>query len=460
MTPELKHSKLFKSLKSLIFYFSILFFIIGFNFTDSPPPFGWYQQFMPNLGGRQIQDITFLDSLTGYACARQTSDSSYILKTTNGGDDWQIIYRNFFAMTQIQFLNLNIGYACGAYLYKTTDGGFNWNQVSAPPISPEGLYVIDQNTIWIISSNSLTVGVFHTTNGGVSWITQYSQGSANPSHIYMFNAMFGFMDGGGLKRTTDGGSNWTPIPGEGLFFDMYFIDNLTGWKCDGYMKKTTDGGLTWVNQNLPYGGIISSFSQMIHFSNVNRDTIWGGGGYLNYGGGRERGIIYKTINGGANWRFQLPDTSFGIPLFSFVKFKDKLRGWGYESYFSQQVNAIITTGVHTLTGGDSVWYMGMVQKSNEVPKNFILKQNYPNPFNPRTVIPYSLKSPAYVRLIAYDITGREVQKLVDQKQTAGEFEVDFMGKFVSSGVYLYRMQATDEKGNTSFSDTKKMILLK
>ncbi len=63
-------------------------------------------------------------------------------------------------------------------------------------------------TIWWCASESLTGGVFRTTNGGVNWNRQYSGGT---SHIYMYNARIGFMDGGGLKKTTDGGSTWTQI---------------------------------------------------------------------------------------------------------------------------------------------------------------------------------------------------------------------------------------------------------
>jgi hypothetical protein len=95
-----------------------------------------------------------------------------------------------------------------------------------------------------------------------------------------------------------------------------------------------------------------------------------------------------------------------------------------------------------------------------VPEKFILKQNYPNPFNPRTVMPYSLRSSAHVKIIAYDITGREVQRMVDQYQQAGAYEVDFMGKFTATGVYLYRMTVTDDKSNQVYSDTKKMVLIK
>jgi len=182
--------KKFDRILNLIFYLSIILFFIAFNFNDTPP-FGWYQQFLPNLNGKSISDITFLDSLTGYAVATQSSDTSYILKTTNSGDNWSIIYRNFFVMQRIQFLNLNTGFACGAYLYKTTNGGFNWNQVNAPPISPENMYVLNEDTIWIISSESLTGGVFRTTNGGLSW-TQQNSGLASKSGINVSIVISGF----------------------------------------------------------------------------------------------------------------------------------------------------------------------------------------------------------------------------------------------------------------------------
>ena len=155
-----------EGISTLIFYLSILFFIIGFNFRDTPTPFGWYQQFMPSIGNKQIKDIAFLDSLTGYAVANNyPSDSNYVLKTINGGDNWNIIYRQYFPMQHIQFLNLNTGYACAGYLYKTIDGGYNWNQVNVSGISPENMYVLNQDTIWLINSDPLTGGVFLTTNG-------------------------------------------------------------------------------------------------------------------------------------------------------------------------------------------------------------------------------------------------------------------------------------------------------
>ena len=79
---------------SFILYFSILAFIIAFNFSDNPKS-GWYQQFFPDLHGAYITDITFTDSLTGYAVTKRDTDgTSYTLKTTNGGDNWFAVFTN------------------------------------------------------------------------------------------------------------------------------------------------------------------------------------------------------------------------------------------------------------------------------------------------------------------------------------------------------------------------------
>lgn len=63
-SSDSKHSAL-NTLTTVIFYLAILFFMIGFNFSDRMAG-NWYQQFMPNIGNRSIQDIFFFDSLTGW----------------------------------------------------------------------------------------------------------------------------------------------------------------------------------------------------------------------------------------------------------------------------------------------------------------------------------------------------------------------------------------------------------
>ncbi len=459
---------MYKKIYTFSFYSILIILLLGFTPVLNPPLSGWYQQFLPNIGNRTISDITFIDSLNGYAIGNSTSDTNYFLKTTTGGDSWQITYRRYLAFEKLQFLNLNTGYMCGAYLWKTTDGGFNWNQVSAPSISPEGLYVIDENTIWIISSESLIGGVFFTSNGGASWQQQFSGGTQNPNKIYMFNSRIGFMTSTtaaspNIYKTSNGGQNWNiSTLGEG-FFDIHFIDSLLGWRCygagDTSMKKTTNGGINWVNQHLPRGGYISSFYSAIYkFSVLNQDTIFGVGGVLSFPNNQYRGIIYRTTNGGLNWLYQVPDTTIRVPQYFQVQFINKYDGWAYS------MGAYPETGIHTTTGGDTNWLTGIKQIAGTIPKEYRLYQNYPNPFNPMTLIRYEIKTnvkseTSNVKINVYDITGKEIISLVNEKQNAGLYQVDFSatggGNRLSSGVYFYSLIVD---GN--LIDTKKMLLIK
>ena len=96
-----------------------------------------------------------------------------------------------------------------------------------------------------------------------------------------------------------------------------------------------------------------------------------------------------------------------------------------------------------------------------IPMNFAISQNYPNPFNPSTKINYQVPTDARVILEVYNIAGQKVAELVNQDQPAGYYTVDFgtTGK-LASGVYIYRITASDKATGNNFSDTKKMMLLK
>ena len=164
-----------------------------------------------------------------------------------------------------------------------------------------------------------------------------------------------------------------------------------------------------------------------------------------------RGLLYRTTNQGDTWYYQVPDTSIHITSPSFIDFINRLNGWVYLD---------TPTGIHTVTGGDTSFFLPVHQISSEVPKEYILFQNYPNPFNPKTKIKYQIvknvkHETSNVKLIIYDITGKEVIILVNGKQSAGIYEVDFTGNGYSSGIYFYSLAV---EGNVI--DTKKMILIK
>jgi len=95
-----------------------------------------------------------------------------------------------------------------------------------------------------------------------------------------------------------------------------------------------------------------------------------------------------------------------------------------------------------------------------IPKDFSVSQNYPNPFNPSTKIDYQVPVDAKVVMEVYNIAGQRVFELVNQEQSAGYYTVDFGASKLSSGVYIYRLSASDKVTGNNFSSIKKMMLLK
>jgi hypothetical protein len=94
------------------------------------------------------------------------------------------------------------------------------------------------------------------------------------------------------------------------------------------------------------------------------------------------------------------------------------------------------------------------QNISNIPKIFELNQNYPNPFNPSTTIKYALPKNEFVTIKVYDITGREIMRLVNEYKQAGYYSVNFNGSNLASGVYFYRIQAGD------FISVKRMLMIK
>ena len=418
----------------------------------------WYQQFMPNINNMPISDIIFVDSLNGYAITgdQTPNDTNYILKTTSGGDSWNIVYRAYRNHLRIKFLNLNTGFVCGGFntssgeLIKTTNAGINWQPLNTPgSIWYDDMSLFGEDTMWLVQRSSLDGGVFFTSNGGANWQNQFSSGNQNPNKIYMYNARIGFMSNSSalpnIYKTTNGGVNWIlNVSGQNIR-DMTFTDSLTGWYSHGTgVYKTTNCGNNWITQILPTGGNIF-VTGVNKFSALNQDTLWAVGGVMAVGSG-SRGILYRTIDGGNNWLFNLPDTSINNFMYYHLQFINRRIGWAYSTI----------RGIHTTNGGDPIWFTGIEQISSEVPKEYRLYQNYPNPFNPVTNIKYAVKrETSNVKLVIFDINGKEIFKLVDKEQSAGTYKVDWNAAGYSTGVYFYSLFV-----NEIMTDTKKMILVK
>jgi hypothetical protein len=134
-------------------------------------------------------------------------------------------------------------------------------------------------------------------------------------------------------------------------------------------------------------------------------------------------------------------------------FTDKVSGSGKISYRLKQ---------YDFSG--KVNYSKVVEVSYNGPSAYSLSQNYPNPFNPSTTIKFALPFDSNVKLTIYNVTGQVVKVLTNGMLNAGEHNVVFnfsgAGVNISSGIYFYTLEASATNSNSTFRETKKMVLMK
>jgi len=118
---------------------------------------------------------------------------------------------------------------------------------------------------------------------------------------------------------------------------------------------------------------------------------------------------------------------------------------------------IVNDNIHVLFGSAS----GSTNENdikNIIPTEYYLSQNYPNPFNPVTKISFDLPNDVKVKLVVYDLLGREIKSIVNNVLTTGKYTFEFDGSNLASGVYFYRLAATGGAGD--FTAVKRMVLVK
>lgn len=451
-----RKSKIVNKLTTFLFYFAILFFLIAFNFQDNKSG-GWVQQFIPNTNGVSINDIIFIDSLNGFI-----THPYHIIRTTNGGTNWFVQVTDSNAIfSKIRFSD-NIGYILSENLYKTTNKGANWFIISLPSAIQysQDICVLNKDTLFL-TAPYFGGALAKSTNGGVNWFPLIT-GTEIPSKIYMVNDFIGFsVLAFNLYKTTNGGYNFFQLNTDD-YKDIYFLDTIRGWKIDPsnyFINKTTDGGGNWISYGfVPQGnfpGIHIQISKLNKFTLLNKDTLWGfGSSWLTYPNNTYAGFIQISTNGGINWGFQIPDTSFNKYVYQLGSFYNKNNGGGFDNSIN---------GVHTNIGGSDTTYhiiTGIRNEAQSVLANkFTLEQNYPNPFNPSTIINVQLSIAGTIKLEVYDISGKLIKTLINQKKSSGNYSIKFDGSNFASGVYFYKLEIWDGKGNYAF-DAKKMLLIK
>jgi len=361
-----------------------------------------------------------------------------IYKSSNGGNIWtQISGGTGWFIKKIIFTDDMTGYAGGGLnrlymtenqygkcILKTTNGGLNWNTVyniiSIPGTEMEinDMYFMNASTGWASSRDG---SIMKTTNGGINFTANNSAPFFRKSSVFFVGPLYGWTagDSGRIAYTINGGIDWSSLNSLSTsnLKSIFFLNLNTGFVCgnNGIICKSTNGGVNWTVLN----SFVTSNLNSVYF--INPDTGWVSG--IN--------TILNTTNGGVNWIIQYNS----ISSLNSIRFFNSHIGWSCGG------NKML----YTISGG--VVNIKVISSFN--PGKYTLFQNYPNPFNPTTKIRIDLPDVNTAILKIYDILGREVTTLLNRKLNSGTYDIEFNASDLSSGIYFYKLTSGDYSSTKS-----------
>ena len=460
----------------------------------------WTDQSVRSSGGQGLSSVAFGDGGSGIAVGRM------VLRTTDGGATSWSQWGTAFDLHSVSFIDVNLGWAAGdgGTILRTTDGGELWASQSTGTMLPiQRVSFVDADVGVAIASGrdphrdrDVWI-VIRTTNAGASWTTSPIDSLHRLQDICLADRTTAVAIGtayvpqedrevGLLVRSTDSGATWNTVARDTIspLRALRFVDASSGWAVgdSGLIIHTSDGGQTWTRQMSgtfrglnavafadvrhglvaagdsilrttdggatwrPQACLASGFGlRGLSLSTPEAATAVGGESHsspMGHGGRWWTAALCRSSDGGATWTMSLSSSRNG--MLEAVSFADDRTG-----------TAVGPGGLilRTTTGG-TTWTQDERPPVAALPAEMKLYQNYPNPFNPSTTIKFELPKTSHVSLTVYDILGREVSVLVNERRDAGVHEVRLDGSNLASGVYFYRLQTGD------FTQTKRLLLLR
>ncbi len=260
----------------------------------------------------KLRGIYFFSENTGFVCGGEKNESSIILKTIDGGANWQQVYSSSLALLAIAFVNDSLGFACGDSLLivKTTDGGNTWNKLELPytPVIIVPLTSVqfrDAQHGFICGGENTDKGItLRTTDGGAWWDYQAFY-NTEVTENYFTNDTTGYITANGavFKATADVlTNNYLNIEGD-FFTSVCFTSADDGFVCgyNGGISKTVDAGASWKQVRKDN----SAFSARTHFNKIRFAGLDKGFAVGN------NGAVYFSDNAGETWKLSdnFPDVN-------------------------------------------------------------------------------------------------------------------------------------------------------
>lgn len=443
------------------------------------------------------------------------SGQAQMWKSGDGGRTWRSIYTvsgSEIPMISTSRLRNNVAYATAwssGGFWKTTNYGDNWFPIASTG-STWGTDVAKDDP------NVVMYGVYGggtsylSTNAGAPFVSSPLSGS-NTAILCYDRATFIALQTSALYKyiitysvpttnaqsiglvTPNGGENWAYNSVQNITWNAANIDSVRieyrtspadPWRIIAPRVLASLGSYAWTIPNTPtnqarvrisdaFDGIpvdtsngnfsitvatISVVPESLAFGNViigqvRRDTLR----IYNTGTGT---LVVTSVEAITPY-FAAGRTSFTIPPGSSDTLGVVFTPGAVQTYTDTLViysNAASGPARITLsgTGEPSV----AVHELPGVPRQYELAQNYPNPFNPTTTIAFGLPRESFVTLKVYNMLGQQVSVLSDGLYHAGRFQVGFDASHLPSGLYFYRLRASDVASGETFVDTKRLVLLK
>lgn len=339
------------------------------------------------------------------------------LRTTNSGQSWSLIDAGidpsnewYHRIRSDKVPAIWLYNNSGPYVWESTNSGSSWSRLNGTAFSG--------------NIGNLSVSIY-TSPKAVIYACISS--GANKLQVYDNTGFFERSAGMPSNRVRHVSPHPTNNNKAAALMNGFSAGNKIYW--------TSNRGLTWINKtgNLP-DVLLSDI--VLHPSDDNKMYL-----------GTQMGC-YRTTDGGASWHrwnngmanaTQVSEMGYIDSIAANGRFYVVAATYGRSIYYRE------------ISGDDPI---GITENQNQVPSRYELKQNYPNPFNPTTTIEFGLPVDDNVRLEVFDIIGRHVATLIDEKIKAGNHSVKFDGKNLSSGIYFYRLTTA------KMVDTKRMMLVK
>jgi len=353
---------------------------------------------------------------------------SSILFSEDYGKSWQTVTSDLTDIGSITTDSLNQLYlASSKGIYRTTDYGHNWEALlDSIDYTWFTDFLIFEQYLYALADNF----VYISEDYGGNWFKSYPSDSLHQIYLHKISrspngSLFLADSYKGVYRSTDNGTSWL-VTNSGIGYNngrsiAVNSDGVVffGADHDTTIYKSFDNGDTWKSGNHIFTGDYSDMD--IQFDSNNNVVI---NSYYYVSVSKDLGECWESLHSGSDA----------------ICITDK--------------NTIILANKFKLYQSD---YLVTAIESDEpkYPQEYILSQNYPNPFNPTTIINYELPNASNVKLIVYDVLGREVETLVNKTQHPGKHSVTFDASGLASGVYYYKI-----KTGTNYEQTRKMLLIR